>query len=78
MKKIYFTKKRKREFELIYNKIDGLKLSINNMLIENKTYLKVKNFAGIESNNDLISQFEKELKIIENDGWVIDYQYIIK
>jgi len=75
MRKFYFTQKRARQFRLTYDLIDGLKIAIWNMQIENETHSRFGNTGEIESNNRLISKFEQDLKQLEDEGWIVDYPF---
>ena len=74
MRKFYFTKKRASEFRFTYSLIDRLKNHIRKMQLENKTHISFGNLDEVESNNRLITKFEEELKQLEDEGWIIDYE----
>ena len=69
MRKQYFTKKKKREFELAYQRIAGLKKAIQNMKTEAQTFLNHRNFPEAKARFEMILKFKSDLKELAKAGW---------
>jgi hypothetical protein len=69
MRKPYFTKKKKREFDLTYQRIAELKKSIGNMKLEAQVFLNHRNFPEAKARFEMIDKLKSDLKELAKAGW---------
>ena len=69
MRRIYFTKKRKREFDLAYSQIKSLKSAIRDLKYEAEIFLDNRNPRQAEQRLKLMYKFKDDLKAFAKMGW---------
>ena len=73
MKKIYKTKKRKKEFRVAYMKIGDLNLDIVNLEIERDCFIRHENWAEAIDRQNMIHECWLQLLEMGKAGWDISY-----